>query len=364
MRVQTAFASFGQILKHSLRTALLTCAVGSLLPAVLTAQSITVASPASGSVVPPGVWVRAHSVGCNGLAPIAFGYSVDGSNGLTLGVTPYDIDLSYQNIPNGTHTIYYKAWTAAGICPVASTTFAVGTSAPGSTAPGTSAPSYSVPSYAQTFSNIENSGGWQFENDGATNGWSQGSTVFPATTPSSDSGRELYMTYSNHGGERWHTDFGSNGAAQNFALDTYVYLENPDQVQNLELDLNQVMSDGETIIYGTQCSSVSNTWEFSYTYGSSPRWAPSNVPCNPRAWAPNTWHHVQIGMHRDSNGTVTHDWVNVDGVQSVFSNAVGGGGLWLGWAPGALVTNVQVDGFNVASGSTATFIHNLTVYSW
>lgn len=366
MRVQKTFASLGQNLKSSFKTAFIACAVGIALPAALHAQSVTIASPANGSVVPAGVWVRAHNIGCNGLAPIAFGYSVDSSGGLTMGVTPYDIDLSYQNIPAGTHTIYYKAWTAAGICPVASTTFLVGTPS-GPVANVATTPSQvsgSVPASAQAHADLETSLGWLFENDGGTNGWSQGSTVFPATTPSNDGGRELYMTYSNHGGERWHLAFGSDSNAQNFALDTYVYLENPDQTQNLELDLNQVMPNGETVIYGTQCSSISNTWEFTYTSNGAPHWAPSNVPCNPRSWAPNTWHHVQIGMHRDSNGTVTHDWVSLDGAQRAFSNAVGGGGLWLGWAPGALVTNVQVDGFNPSSGSTATFIHKLTVYSW
>ena len=68
------------------------------------------------------------------------------------------------------------------------------------------------------------------------------------------------MTYSNHGGERWHLSFGNNGTSMNFVLDTYVYMVNPSQVQNLEIDLNQVMSNGETVIYGTQCSSISKTW--------------------------------------------------------------------------------------------------------
>src|SRR5882757_5048255 len=38
--------------------------------------------------------------------------------------------------------------------------------------------------------------------------------------------------------------------------------------------------------------------------------------CDPRKWAPNVWHHILIGMHRDANGVVTHDWVNFDGTAS------------------------------------------------
>jgi hypothetical protein len=172
------------------------------------------------------------------------------------------------------------------------------------------------------------------------------------------------MTYSNHGGERWHLSFGNDGSSANFVLDTYVYLANPDQVQNLELDLNQVMSNGETVIFGTQCSSVSNTWEYSYISSNAPHWKPSNIACNPRSWAANTWHHVQIGYHRDGNGYVTHDWVNLDGKQSWFSNANGWGGLWLGWAKGALLTNVQIDGNNSGSGSVTAYFHKMTIYRW
>ena len=34
--------------------------------------------------------------------------------------------------------------------------------------------------------------------------------------------------------------------------------------------------------------------------------------CDPREDS-NVSHHIQIGMHRDANGVVTHDWVKFDG---------------------------------------------------
>ena len=49
------------------------------------------------------------------------------------------------------------------------------------------------------------------------------------------------MTYSNHGGERWHVSFGNNPSSLHFVFDVYVYVVNPSQMANLELDLNQVM---------------------------------------------------------------------------------------------------------------------------
>ena len=88
------------------------------------AANITVASPVNGTTVPSPVWVRAHNIGCNGLAPTAFGYSVDSSSTLTRGVNVNDIDTT-TSMAAGTHTIHYKAWTSSGVCPVVSTTFKV-----------------------------------------------------------------------------------------------------------------------------------------------------------------------------------------------------------------------------------------------
>jgi hypothetical protein len=329
------------------------------------AQNITVASPVNGSNVPSPTWVRAHNVGCNGLAPTAFGYSVDGDTNVVWGVTPYDVDVVTPGMGSGNHTIYFKGWTISGLCPVAATSFSIGGSAAASTpsAPATAANAPSnVPSAASASVDLDTAGNWAFERDAGTPGWSKGSTVFPASTPPYDDAREFYMEYSGRGGQRWHVTTGNNPTARNFALDTYVYFTDPDQVGNLELDFNQVMSNGQTVIYGTQCSSYSKTWEYTYTDHSS-HWRASNVPCNPRTWAPNTWHHIQIGFHRDDSGYVVHDWVNLDGSHSTFNNAGGPGGDWLGWPKGDLLVNYQVDGA-YASGSVTSFVHKMTIYSW
>jgi hypothetical protein len=172
------------------------------------------------------------------------------------------------------------------------------------------------------------------------------------------------MTYSNHGGERWHLSWGKSTTATHFVFDTYIFVKNPAQMANLELDINQVMSNGETVILGTQCSSYSGTWEYVYVSGGKPHWRASNVHCNPKNWAANTWHHVQIGLHRDSSGYVTHDWVTLDGTKSSFSGAGGSGGLWLGWAIGSLTINYQVDGASSSSGSVTSYIHKMTIYRW
>jgi hypothetical protein len=300
------------------------------------------------------------------LSPTAFGYSIDNSGTFISGSTPYDVDHAKQGIANGTHTIHFKSWTSNGACPVVNTTFSVGGSSSGSTPSTPSAPGSvlgSIPSYAVGSGNLDGVRAWDSEHDKGTPGSSRGSTVYPATTPLYDDARKFYMTYSNHGGERWHLAFATNATATHFVLDTYVYLLNPDQVQNLELDLNQVMSNGSTVIFGTQCSSISKTWEFTVTAGGS-HWRRSNIGCNPRTWSAKTWHHIQIGYHRSTSGVVTHDWVNLDGTHHVFTNTTFNGAEKLGWQRGTLLLNIQIDGNNKSSGSVTAYIHKLTVYHW
>src|SRR3984957_13411593 len=88
------------------------------------AADITVASPVNGTTVPSPVWVRAHNVGCNGLAPTSFVYSVDNNAALVKGVTLNDIDTTAA-MSSGTHTIHYKSWVNGTECPTVSTTFTV-----------------------------------------------------------------------------------------------------------------------------------------------------------------------------------------------------------------------------------------------
>lgn len=344
-----------------------------VLSGVVTAQAafaanITVASPLNGTSNSSPVWVRAHNVGCNGLAPTAFGFSVD-SGGTTMGVTPYDVDVTHYSIGNGTHTIHFKAWTTAGICPVVNTTFNVGgssgTSGGGTSGGGTptpSSPSASIPSYARASADLDTSGNWSYEHDAGTPGGSRGSTAFPASVSSYENAREFYMTYSGNGGERWHNSFGNDSSATHFVMDTYVFIRDPNQMANLELDLNQVMSNGATVIYGTQCSVYSHSWEWTYISG-GPHWHSSNIPCNPTTWAANTWHHIRVGFHRDGNGYVTHEYVEFDGKHSNFSGASGGSAKNLGWARGDLLMNIQMDGHS-GSGSVTAYFHKTVFYRW
>jgi hypothetical protein len=353
-------------LSQTKRSALVVFAMlsGLILSRPAHASDITVASPVNGTRVASPIWVRAHNIGCDGLAPTVFGYSIDNSSTLVRGVTKYDVDAVKVGIGAGTHTIHFKSWTTNGICPTVSTTFTVGSGSTGST--GSSVPTSSavtsIPSNAIGSANLDGKY-WAYEQDAGTPGNAHGSTVYPASTPVYDDARKFYMTYARHGGERWHVSFAKDASATHFIYDTYVYIVDPAQVANIELDMNQVMSNGATVIYGTQCSSYSRTWEFTTVSGGS-HWHSSNIPCNPKNWAANTWHHVQIASHRNSSGDVTYDWVNLDGTHSVFKNATGYSAEHLGWARGDLLINFQLDGANSGSGSIPAFIHKMTIFRW
>ncbi len=230
---------------------------------------------------------------------------------------------------------------------------------------------FAVSAFGQIPSNAVSSGplngvsGWTWTHDTGTPGTSTGSSSYPVTNPSLDSrSREFYVSYYDHGGERYHLGVAYDTVATHFVYDTYVYVEDPSQLANLELDLNQVMADGRTVFLATQCSGYSKTWEYTYVTSNQTHWHTSNIACSPKTWTAKTWHHVQIAVHRDSSGVVTHDWIGFDGNIQHFNNATGYATKSLGWAKGHVTLNVQPDGASVYNGSIKLYLDKLQVFRW
>ena len=340
----------------------ISAALFALLCAPALASDITIASPINGTHVSSTVWVRAHNIGCEGVPPTAFGYSIDNSRNIIPGETAYDIDVPHQAVAAGTHTLYFKSWTARGACPVISTQFTAGTAATSTSSPSSSG-TYGIAANAVSSGDLDGKGPWGQVHDGGTPGTSRGSSVYPASTPLYDDARKFYMTYTDRAGERWSLDSNKDANATHFVLDTYVFLPNPSEVLNLEMDINQVTANGQTVILSTQCAGITGTWEAGYTEGTLDHWWASGIKCDPRAWAPNVWHHVQIGMHRGANGVVTHDWVNVDGTHHPWGYSRESA-HYLGWEPAVVNVQYQIEGSNKTSGSVTSYIHKMTVYRW
>jgi hypothetical protein len=210
-------------------------------------------------------------------------------------------------------------------------------------------------------------GTWEASQDsGGSSGSASGATSIVNTPSLSGNARAFNTSYSSSGDERYYASFGADTAATNFWYDVWIYVASPSvDVANLEMDMNQVMANGQTVIFGVQCDGYSGTWDYTANQGTpenpSDVWLHSTAACNPRNWATNAWHHVQMNYSRDDAGNVTYKSVWLDGVQQSLNVTVPSA-FALGWGS-TLLTNFQVDGLG-ASGSATVYLDNLSVYRW
>ncbi|QNI30596.1 hypothetical protein H7849_15790 [Alloacidobacterium dinghuense] len=317
--------------------------------------SITVSSPANASEVSSPFALSANAPNCSSQNVAAMGYSLDDSTDTTI-VNSTSVQALVTAAP-GTHTLHVKAWGDHGAVCVSDI--------PVTIASLSSSPV--VPSDAISVSGIQTLSNWQGVNDsGSGSGMSIGSTAITNSPSQSGHTRQFATTYADSGAERYFVSFGDDTEATNFLYDAWVYLNgSSSQIANLEMDMNQVMPNGQTVIFGVQCDGYSGTWDYTTNAGTpaspSDRWLHSKASCNVRNWTINSWHHVQISYSRDNSGNVTYKSVWVDNDRQDL-NATVPSAFALGWAP-ALLTNFQVDGLG-AKGSPVIYLDNLRVYRW
>lgn len=207
---------------------------------------------------------------------------------------------------------------------------------------------------------------WKGIGDSGTNGTASGAMSMTTSPSLSGSTRKFVTSYRNSGGERFWTSFGSDTSAHNFLYDVYLYLDSTaTDIGNIEMDLNQVVGNGQTIIYGFQCDGYTNTWDYTTNAGSPEnpvdQWRHSAVACNPRDWTRNTWHHIQVAYSRDNSGNVTYKYVTLDGAQKSINETVPSA-FALGWGP-TLLTNFQIDGLG-GYGTVSIYLDKLTITRW
>ncbi len=312
---------------------------------------VTVSSPGNGAEVQTPFTLSATAVECSAQPVTAMGYSLDSSGDTTI-IDDQNVEANVS-APIGNHILHVKAWGKGVVCV---TDVAIHVS------PATSL----FPSDAVSVSNIEVLSNWELQHDPATNGGSSGATSLVATPAHTGAAREFVTHFTDGGGQLYHVSFGDDTQATNFLYDAWVYLNSSaSQIANLEMDMNQVMDNGQTVIYGFQCDGYSGTWDYSENAGtpekSSGRWVHSKAACNVRNWGINEWHHVQISYSRNDAGVVTYKAVWLDGREQAI-NGTALGARALGWGP-TLLTNFQVDG--LGTGGTATvYLDDLTVYRW
>ena len=192
---------------------------------------------------------------------------------------------------------------------------------------------------------------WCWEHDLGTPGVSVGNSKIAGAL------RQFDIVWKYYGGERFHVYLGKDSKSTAFILDTWVYFNKLVDVNNIEIDMNQVTADGNTVIFGMQCNFPRGMWQYTTNHSGKPHWNDSNVACSRNVWKGGVWHHVILKYHRDSAGNVSYDSVNFDTRESKFSGASGPSVFGLGWEVGRRVANFQVDGNAKFSGTTAFLSH-------
>ncbi len=223
-----------------------------------------------------------------------------------------------------------------------------------------------IPSYAHVDQQLDLLPNWRIKQDPAMPGTSTGAMSLVSDPTLTGQAAKYYTTFTNGGGTLYSVSYGNDTDSTNFVYDVYVWIASGSVIANLEMDNNQVMRNGDTVIYAFQCSGYSNTWEFTENSGTreSPQahWLKSTQPCNPAKWTRDAWHHIQIQTSRDDFGNVTYHSVWFDGVEAPINQTVNSD-FSLGWALGALVANFQVDGLGT-SGSSIVYVDNLMMSRW
>jgi hypothetical protein len=332
-------------------------------PPTTPVTNVAVSSPSNGATATSPFSLVAGGTLCSSQPISAFGYSLD--SGATIFVNAQMVSTQVTATV-GAHTLHVKSWGPQNAA--CDTDIALNVVAP---APVPSGPT--IPANAIAVKAIQNLTTWKASFDAGTanssGSASSSGTMALVTSPAvSGSARQFNTTYANYGGERYYTNFGADTVVTNFVYDTMIYLASPiNDIANIEMDMNQVMANGQTVIFGFQCDGWSRSWDYTANTGSSPtsfndQWLHTNQTCNPQAWATNTWHRVQVSYSRDSSGNVTYKTVWLDGVEQNI-NVTAPSAFALGWGS-SLITNLQIDGMTGLPGTATVYLDNLTVYRW
>ncbi len=331
--------------------------------------SVLVSSPENDAEVTSPFALMASASTCASGSVTAMGYSLDNSSNTTI-VNDTSIDAQVT-AGGGAHTLHVKAWASGGgACDTDVAITVVSGSggsggSEGSGGSGTGSPD--VPSSALVVSDIQALNNWiEAADSAAGSGIANGSTELVASPSLSGEAREFVTQFANSGGERYSVSFGADTTPRNFFYDAWVYLGDlSSEIANVEMDMNQTLSNGQTVIFGVQCDGYSGTWDYTTNAGSpqnlQDRWVHSNAACNPAKWSTYTWHHVQMSYSRDAYGDVTYHSVWLDGAQQEIG-ATAPSAFALGWGS-TLLTNFQVDGLG-SGGAPTVYLDNLTISRW
>ncbi|HEY1807535.1 MAG TPA: hypothetical protein VGG42_03185 [Acidobacteriaceae bacterium] len=319
----------------------------SVLPAL---AGVTISNPANGAEVQSPFELSATAIECSSHPVTGIGYSLDNSSDTTI-IHDQNVDAKVA-APLGNHVLHVKAWAKGVVCVT-------------DVAIHVTPANELFPPDAESVSGIQALGNWESQHDPATNGSSNGATTMVSSPSHTGSARKFVTKFVSNGGNLYHVTFGDDTEATNFLYDAWIYLDSSaSHIANIEMDLNQVMDNGQTVIFGFQCDGWSGTWDYSQNAGTPQRplgrWVHAKAACNVQSWAKDVWHHVQISYSRNDAGVITYRSVWLDGKEQVINGTVLGA-RDLGWGP-VLLANFQVDGHG--SATATVYLDDLRVYRW
>jgi hypothetical protein len=313
-----------------------------------------VSSPGNGEQVSSPFNLTMDASTCSARPVTYVGYSLDNST--------YTAIFAGQRMdgpvgaPSGWHTVHIKAWNNAGsVCVTDVSVDVLG----GATSV--------IPPNAVKVSSIQTLDNWVAVHDGGTDGSSSGASKLVSSPSLTGAARFFANQFNDFGGERYSVQFDDNTTSQNFFYDAWVYIAGSAVgFSNLEFDLDQTMSNGETVVMGFQCDSWIQRWDYAVNGGSpahfNDTWAHSNAPCDVHSWGANQWHHVQIYYSHNDSGWVTYHSVWLDGAERDLNDTVFSG-YNLGWGP-VIGTNFQIDGDSSGTTWGNVYLDGITVYRW
>lgn len=210
--------------------------------------------------------------------------------------------------------------------------------------PPTQAPS--VPSTALIVDALPMTG-WEMNHDAGTSGTSSGTTSYPVTAPDGTTNCRLFdFTNSGGGGEIYHFPILKDCTPYNKFR--FRFRRTAGGYTNSEHDLEAVDASGNVLDMATQEDGYNGVIDVTESH----KWVGvSTVKVDPTKWVAGSWHEDQIYMIDNGDGTVTYDYITLDGVTykiGITASDVDGG-KWT-----AKILNIQIQFDTKAVGTTGT----------
>lgn len=223
----------------------------------------------------------------------------------------------------------------------------------------------SIPANAISSGILDNAANWKQEKDSNVNGATSKVVSMSNVYDSTRKLRNFIFSGTGKPGVRWSNDFAKDTTHFNFCYRGKVQSPDWTQVQQLELDMNQTMPNGNNVFLCAQFDALSGTVQYTLTPSGSVQWFNSNIKHNMRSWPSAQWIPFEIYTHQDGKGNVVFDGLTLNGVYTAFDPSCKGVAQeQLNWPSGTLINNFQVNAFNDPNSNTTVRAQNLEVVRW